>query len=283
MQKQGYRKSTVRYCIQALKSIARNANLLEPESVKTYLATADLSESRKAKLVEDAARFYFYKHIPFDKPNYRRIEKLPFIPLEIEVDQLIAGVGKKTATFLQLLKETGIRAGEAWNVRWIDFDSEKGTINVTPEKNSNPRQLRISNRLVSMLNALPKRYEYIFRNPQIDSLSSAEVFRRLLARQRKKIGKKLQNPRIQQITFKTLRHFKATMEYHRTKDILHVMQLLGHKNIRNTLVYTHLVNFESDDYICKVAKNIEEATQLIENGFEYVTDFQDTKLFRKRK
>jgi hypothetical protein len=109
MQKQGYRKSTVHYCIQALKSVARNANIMEPESAKEYLATAELSESRKAKLVEDLARFYNYKHIPFDKPNYRRIERLPFIPLELEVDQLISGVGKKTTTFLQLLKETGIR------------------------------------------------------------------------------------------------------------------------------------------------------------------------------
>jgi hypothetical protein len=62
------------------------------------------------------------------------------------------------------------------------------------------------------------------------------------------------------------------------------MQLLGHKNIRNTLVYTHLVNFESDDdYVCKVAKSVEDAKTLIETGFEFVTDFQDAKLFRKRK
>lgn len=58
---------------------------------------------------------------------------------------------------------------------------------------------------------------------------------------------------VYQITFKTLGHFKATMEYHRTKDILHVMSLLGHKNIRNTLVYTHLVKFENDEWICRVA------------------------------
>jgi len=74
------------------------------------------------------------------------------------------------------------------------------------------------------------------------------------------------------------------MEYHRTKDILHVMQLLGHKNIRNTLVYTHLVNFESDDdYVCKVVKSVEDAKALIETGFEFVTEFQDAKLFRRRE
>jgi len=56
------------------------------------------------------------------------------------------------------------------------------------------------------------------------------------------------------------------MEYHKTKDILHVMQFLGHKNIANTLKYTQLVNFQSDDYVCKVAKTLTEATQLIEAG-----------------
>ena len=147
MRKQGYRHSTVRYCIQGLKSVARKANLLQPESVKSYLASAEVSESKKAKLAEDLARFYAYERLPFDKPNYRRIEKLPFIPLEIEVDQLIAGCGRKAATFLQLIKETGMRAGEAWNLKWTDFDFEQRTVNVVPEKNSNPRQLKISPRL----------------------------------------------------------------------------------------------------------------------------------------
>lgn len=96
--------------------------------MKTYLSSAELSENRKEKLTDDLARFYRYKHIPFDRPKHRRIEKLPFIPLESEIDQLISGVGKKTATFLQLLKETGVRPGEAWNLKWMDIDFNSGTV-----------------------------------------------------------------------------------------------------------------------------------------------------------
>ncbi len=73
------------------------------------------------------------------------------------------------------------------------------------------------------------------------------------------------------------------MEYHRTKDILHVMRMLGHKSITNTLKYTQLVDFQNDDYVCKAAKTLTEASQLIEAGFEYVTDVEEVKLFRKRK
>ena len=61
------------------------------------------------------------------------------------------------------------------------------------------------------------------------------------------------------------------------------MQLLGHKNIRNTLVYTHLVDFGGDEYVCKVAKNVDDAKALIESGFDHVTDVEGMKLFRKRK
>jgi hypothetical protein len=52
------------------------------------------------------------------------------------------------------------------------------------------------------------------------------------------------------------------------------------------MIYVNLEQaiFEvSDDYIVKTASTIEEATKLLEVGFEYVTDMDDRKLFRKRK
>jgi hypothetical protein len=61
------------------------------------------------------------------------------------------------------------------------------------------------------------------------------------------------------------------------------MQLLGHKSIKNTLVYTHLVDFGGDEFVCKVAKSVDEAKVLVEGGFDYVTDVDGLKLFKKRK
>jgi integrase len=283
MEKEGYRPATTRCAVEALKSLTRRVNLFDTEAVKYYLAKANVSEGRKERLSNDLARFYRFKGLHFDKPRYRKIEKLPFIPLESEVEQLISGMGQKTGTFLQLLRETGIRCGEAWNLKWTDFDSERATVNVTPEKNSKPRQLKISNRLVAMLHRLPKKSTCLFREANQDPINSLRGARRNFERQRKRLAIKLQNPRLMQIHFHTLRHYKATSEYHKTKDILHVMQLLGHKNIRNTLIYTHLVNFESDDFVCKVANTVKQAQELIETGFDYVTDVQGYELFRKRK
>jgi hypothetical protein len=58
---------------------------------------------------------------------------------------------------------------------------------------------------------------------------------------------------------------------------------MGHRNLKNTLVYTHLVNFKSDEYTVRFVETIPEACTLIEAGFEYVTDMDGAKLFRKRK
>jgi integrase len=269
--------------VEALKALARRADLLDPESAKEYLALAQLSEGRKQILAQYLERFYRFKGIAFEKPQYRRVERLPFVPTETEIDQLISAVSKKMSALLLLLKETGTRAGEAWNLKWTDIDSERSCVTVTPEKNSNSRQLKITNQLSAALNSLPHISDYVFRNPNFDPDRSLDDFRRNFEDNRKRIAEKLQNPRIRQISFKTLRHWKATAEYHKTKDILHVMRLLGHKNIKNTLVYTHLVDFGGDDFICNAARTVDEAKELVESGFEYVTDVEGMKLFRKRK
>ncbi len=36
-------------------------------------------------------------------------------------------------------------------------------------------------------------------------------------------------------------------------------------------------------YVCKTAKDLNEASQPIEHGFEYITEIDGLKLFRKRK
>ena len=180
------------------------------------------------------------------------------------------------ATFLQLLKETGVRCGEACSLHWTDIDLEQRSVRVTPEKGSNPRILPLSTKLASMLSNLPKNSSILFA-------PTADIMRKSYQPQRKQIAAKLQNPRIREISFHTFRHFKGTMEYAKTRDILHVMQVLGHKNIKNTLLYTQLINFRDDEFIAKVAHSEEEVCQLIEGGFEYVCEFGNNKIFRKRK
>jgi len=64
------------------------------------------------------------------------------------------------------------------------------------------------------------------------------------------------------------------------------MQQLGDRKIENTLLYIQLEEalFQgTEDYISKVAKTEAEICKLVDEGFDYVCDFQGSKVFRKRK
>jgi integrase len=283
MQRSGYRPSTVTSCVKSLKAVARRSHILDAEGVKAYLASAKMSENRKQTVVDHLVRFYKWKGIPFSRPNYRRVELLPFIPTEHEIDELISGLSPRWATFLQLMKETASRPGQPWALKWTDIDHERSQVRIRPEKNGAPRQFRISETLSAALECLQHKWDCVFDDPGREPMKSLDDFRRTYIRQRRNRAEQVSNPRLLRITFGTLRYFKASMEYHRTKDILHVMRLLGHRSLKNTLIYTHLVDFEHDEYICKTAGTVEEAQALVEHGFEYVTDVGELKLFRIRK
>ena len=284
LKKDGKSDSTIRGRTKILQILTkRGANLYDPDSIKNAIATQPWSNGRKNNAVDAYSSFLKMAGGTWEAPLYQTVRKIPFIPKETEIDQLIAGCNSRTATFLQLLKETGARCGEIWQLKWSDIDFESKVVNITPEKNSNPRVVHLSNKLKDMLEQLPRNYgERIFSQAHTLIDSQAISFQR----QRKRIAHKIGNPRLMKIHFHTFRYWKGTMLYHETKDMYYVMMRLGHKNIKNTLLYVQLEEalFQGEtNYISKVAKTEKDICSLIEAGFEYVTEFQGAKIFRKRK
>jgi len=286
MKKQGYAESTVKSRAKLVKRLVKlAANLYDPEDVKKVIAEQSWCPGRKSNVCDAYATFLKMIGGSWDKPFYKSIPQLPFIPQESEIDQLIAACSPRMASFLQLLKETGMRPGEGWQLKWTDIDTVTRTLRVTPKKGSNPRIFHISIKLTAMLETSPRDYgDRIFSRAAMHLKHHRDHFRL----QRKRVAHKLKNPRILRITFKTFRHWKGTMEYHRTKDILHVKQILGHVNIQNTLRYVTLAKelFKGQlDYISKVSHNVKESCTLVNAGFEYVTgEYSDGgKIFRKPK
>jgi len=283
MLKQGYSENTITLRVKLLKILMRRgADLYEPETVKETIAKQSWCNGRKVNAVNAYSTFLGMTGGHWDPPHYEQSQKIVFIPTEQEVDQLIAGCGRKTATVLQTLKETAARIGEVAKMKWADVDTEQQIIRVNaPEKGSLPRAPKISTKLLSMILSLPRKNEYVFGNV------IAESWRNNFTSQRKKIATKLQNPRMNLIHFHTLRHWKLTMIAHQTKDPFYVQQFAGHKDIRNTMRYIHLAQLiykeNNDEFTCKTAKNIEEAKQLIEVGFEFIHEFNGLMLFKKRK
>jgi integrase len=263
--------------------MARGADLSDPETVKDAIARQSWSENRRRN-VANAYNLYANKYgIKWEKPRTSFTRKLPFIPKEDELDSLISGSRKKLATFLQLLKETAMRSGEATKLKWTDLDEERRIIILNaPEKGSNPRIWKISIRLTGMLGSLRKTSEYIFGNPNTRSIRAS------FCDTRKSISQKLQNPRLQRISFHTFRHWKATSLYHQTKNILLVKEFLGHASLDNTLLYIQMEQAifglnGDDEFTVQATNDKEEMKKLLSVGFEYVCQKDDMLFFRKRK
>ena len=284
MKKQGYQPETMRRRRAALLRLLRlNADLADAESVKTVIANQEQWKNSQKQAMVFAYDLYAKQYgYVWERPWYEAIRELPFIPQEREIDDLIAGVHKEISLLLLIAKETGARAGEIYGLLWTDIDFEARTLSIRAEKNSNPRRFKLSKKLQNTLECYPKTTERIFtRYKNLNNL------RRTFEKQRRRLAAKLFNPRLNQIKIHTLRHWKGTTEYDKTKDILHVMQTLGHKNIKNTLLYTQLVSVGEDKgFICKIANTSNDAVALIEEGFELHCNYgenDETKLFRKRR
>lgn len=284
LQQEGYAFETVRVnssCLNAL--INRGANLADPESVKEVLTKEQKwSSARKRNAINAYTLFLKVNGLIWSKPKCKVPQGFPFIPTEQEIDALIAGSGRKNAAFLQLLKETAMRSGEAKRLEWTDIDREKNIITLNaPEKGSNPRMWRVTTTLIEMLYALPKTSTQIFTG----SLKSMKT---TFTKTRKRLAQTLQNPRLLRITFHTLRHWKATMLYHQTKDPYYVQHFLGHKSLKSTEIYINIEHtlFEAganDQFTVRIAQKPEEIKELLEVGFKYVCQ-KDTLIFlRKRK
>jgi ribosomal protein L37AE/L43A len=122
--KQGYSEVTIRGTISALRTLwQRGANMYDPESVKSIIAKQVWSDNRRRNVINAYALFVKFHGLTWEKPRCHIIDqKFPFIPTEQEIDALIAGCGTKTSTFLQVLKETAMRSGEAKRLLWTNID-----------------------------------------------------------------------------------------------------------------------------------------------------------------
>jgi len=175
-----------------------------------------------------------------------------------------------------------MRAGEAKRLEWTDIDSARRLITLNyPEKGGNPRIWNVSAKLIGMLNKMPRSSIKVFGEGSVSTL------RTTFGKARRRLACKLQNPRLHIISFHTFRHWKATMEYHRTKDPYYVKNFLGHKSLRSTEIYINIEQtiFEpsSDDFTVRVVEKPDEVKALLEVGFEYVCKKDELIFLRKRK
>jgi len=267
--------------IRALNFISLRTELENTGSVLGFIARAKWRDSYKANLCDFYNQYCKFYGIVFVKPRYTKVNRIPRVPTEDKINLILGHASKKYVIIYKLAMECGLRPVELGSLTLNDIDFDKGVISVVSAKHGNLRMLKLKSEAQALLTNYVKKRNFR-TNAKI--FPPGAVISNTYERLKASTAKKLNDPELKKIRLYDLRHYYATMLYYRTKNILLVKEKLGHKNINNTLIYTHLVDFnDKEEYYSATAKTVDEAARLVEQGFEFVTDVDGVKLLRKRK
>lgn len=275
-------KYTINFTRKALTYLNKHTTLSQPEAVKAFIANLETSDSYKKNLCIAYNRYCKHNNIKWDMPRYIQEAKNVALPTKEKLLMLIAKAGTVLGTKLQLSMETGLRPVELCNLKVKDIDLEHKTVNPTTAKGGNPRTIPMTANLTTKLQ------ERIIRknlnpNDKLFGNETSDQYGNKYRTLRNKLAEKLKDPSIKTIRLYDFRHYFCTKKLYDLNNPYTVMVLMGHKKLQTTQKYMHLLNYAEEEYTVAGATTANQATKLIEAGFQYQTTIEGIQLFRKRK
>jgi integrase len=279
-------QNTLNSVNKVLTRMSKFADLSNPDAVKTYIANAKTQDGKRDLSNETKSKYaYCYDCLvkahgyTWKKPVYKWEPKAPLIPTKENVIKIISASTKRYATIFTILAETGLEGEELHQTPRKQIDTERGIMSIDGHKGHASGTYKLKSHTSEMLR------EYLTKNPQDYPFPRPKVMSQQWVKARNRLADSLKQPELKNIPMKSLRNYSGAQLYYLFPDPIAVMRHLRHKKLETTMHYLRAIALTNgeEDYMCKVAKTIKEATQLIENGFQYVTEMDGTKLFRKRK
>jgi len=274
----GLEEQTVKVIGFYLNHLAVNVDLQSPERVKEFIANKNVNSGFKGNSVKAYNYYTLINGIVWERPRYKWEQNKPKIPSEETLNKIIASCGWKYSVVFTLLKETGAMPKELSGVTLRDIDLERDTITIRGRKGHASRTIKLKVNAVAMLRTFPAKIGSRERPfPPAGQMTKAWI------KYKRRLSERLAEPSLFQIRLYDLRHYQACKTYYQTKDVLYTKQKMGWKKLETALFYLQCMDFGSEEYHSATAKTVDEATKLIEQGFDFVCDIDAVKLFRKRK
>jgi site-specific recombinase XerD len=253
MRIRNYSHKTIKSYISALHKFVlyikpRHPREISDEDIRSYMLY--LLEERKlaagtVNQTLNALRFlytdlYDKPFVVGSLPRPKKEQRLPDVMNESEVARLFSVVRNlKYKTMLMLAYASGLRVGELVRIRIEDIDGQRGLIHIRDAKGMRDRYTVLPASLRGQLNEywkvaqLPTR-GWLFPGQEpghhVSERSVQNVF--LNSARDAGIGKT--------VSMHSLRHSFATHLLEHGTDIRYIQELLGHRSVKTTEIYTHV-------------------------------------------
>jgi len=221
---------------------------LTPERLRSYLlycvTTLKLSESVIHSRM-NAIKFYFEQVLHHDKfffieiPRPQKASSLPKVFSKNDIVKIFAQVDNlKHLLILKLCYGMGLRVSEIVNLKITNIDSQRMLVHIERSKGKIDRYVTLPNSILDELRIYYKRYRpklYLFEGQYGGKYSVRSVqviFKK--AMRKAKINKK--------VGIHGLRHSYATHLLECGTDMHFIQKLLGHKDLKTTLIYAKVSN-----------------------------------------
>lgn len=189
-----------------------------------------------------SVRFLFLdvlkKEIDFDFfVKMKRPNSLPNILTVDEIREIINSITNlKHRAIISTIYSCGLRISEAVNLKINDIDSSAMTVKIVNAKGRNDRIVMLSEKLLFLLREYFKEYKpkiYLFEGQKGEQYSTRSI-QQIFNNAAKKVGIK------KKVTVHSLRHSFASHLLDNGTDIRFIQELLGHKHLSTTQIYTHI-------------------------------------------
>ena len=247
-----------------------------------YILRQGYSESYQNQIISSIKLFIrCTRNTRIDIKQIERPKRPKFIPVVLsvqETERLLSSIRNlKHKAILSTIYSAGLRIGELINIRLRDIDTDRGVIHIRSAKGNKDRMVNLSPKLMLMLEAYARKYkpkEYLFNGPY-GGLYSESSIRNILKRARKESGIK------KEIRVHTLRHSFATHMLEKGVDLRYIQEILGHKDLKTTMIYTH-VSRRRLSYIASPFDDLNISKKndtFVERGDKRNSDFNLSPLF----
>jgi integrase/recombinase XerD len=236
----GYSPNTIDNYLHHIKAFA--ASKRQPREYLLMLIEKGTSDET-VRLAGFAIKFYLnaindsseIQNVLENLPNVKREKKLPVILSKEEIEKLVfATKNVNHRLIIQVGYSSGLRVSEIINLKWRDIDFDRNLIHLKRAKGKKDRIVMLSQKVKEgLLNLSGTRQGYVFLTNR-DGKYTDRTIQKMIENAATKAGIR------KRITPHALRHSFATHLLENGTDIRYIRDLLGHSNIRTTLVYTKI-------------------------------------------